>query len=136
MVDAMKVLYWLAKEEVAHTTKYESLSNLAISLGCNYLKKLHVGENATYRSRQIVEEFLQSVSRQVEDDVLQKVASSTYFSLMTNESIDISVLKQFLLVARYILPTGDVATSFLAIDDLPDGTAETTLAKNLLTFVT
>ena len=125
VVGAMKVLYWLAKEEVAHTTKYESLLDLAISLGCDYLKELHVAGNATYRSRQIVEEFLQCVSCQVEDDVLQKVASSTYFSLMTDESTDISVLKQLVLVARYILPTGEVATSFLAIDDQPDGTADT-----------
>ena len=35
-----------------------------------------------------------------------------------------SVLKQLVLVACYILPTGDVTTSFLAIADLPDGTAE------------
>ena len=54
----MKVIYWLPKEEVAHTTKYESLLDLVISLGCNYLKELHVADNATYRSRQIVEEFL------------------------------------------------------------------------------
>ena len=53
VVGGMKLIYWLAKEEVAHTTKYESL-DLAISLGCNYLKKLHVTDNATYRSRQIV----------------------------------------------------------------------------------
>lgn len=42
VVGSMKVIYWLAKEEVAHTTKYESLLDLAISLGCNYLKDLHV----------------------------------------------------------------------------------------------
>ena len=28
---ALKVVYWLCKEEVAHTTKYESLIDLAIS---------------------------------------------------------------------------------------------------------
>ena len=43
---------------------------------------------------------------------------------MTNESTDISVLKQLVLVVRYHLPTGDVTTSLLAIDDLPDGTAD------------
>ena len=44
---------------------------------------------------------------------------------MTDESTDIAVLKQLVLVAHYILPTGDVTTCFLAIDDLPDGKAET-----------
>ena len=124
VVGAIKVMYWLAKEEVAHTTKYESLLDLAISLGCTYLKELNVADNANYRSRQIVGEFLQTLSMQIEDDVLQNLASSSYFALMTDESTDISVLKQLVLVARYILPTGDVTTSFLAIADLPDGTAQ------------
>ena len=112
VVGAMKIMYWLAKEEVAHTTKYESLLDLAIDLGCNYLKELHIAGNATYRSRQIVGEFLQSISSQVEEDTLQQLASSTYLSLMTDESTDISVLKQLVLVIRYLLPTGNVTTSF------------------------
>ena len=114
IVGAMKQIYWLAKEEVANTTKYESM-DLAISLGCNCLK---VAGNANYHSRQIVGEFLQTLSLGMLRDL------ATLPSLMTNESTDISVLKQFVLVARYILPTGDVTTSFLAIVDLPDGTAE------------
>ena len=67
--------------------------------------------------------FLQSISVQIEEDTLQKPASSTNFSYMTDKSTDISVLKQFVLVARYILLTGDVTTSFVAIKDLLDGTA-------------
>ena len=124
VVGAMKIVYWLAKEEVAHTTKYEYLLDLTISLGCDYLKELNAGENATYRSRQTGGEFLQTISL---EDTLQNQGSSTYFSLMTDESTDISVLKQLVLVARYVLPTGDVTTSFVAIKDLVDGTAERNL---------
>ena len=125
VVGAMKIIYWLAKEEVAHTTKYKSLLDLSINLGCDYLKELNVADNATYRSRQIVGEFLQTISLEIEKNTLQKLSSSTYFSLMTDESTDISVLKQLVLVARYILTTGDVTTSFVAIEDLADGKAET-----------
>ena len=75
----MKIIYWLAKEEVTHTTKYDSLLDLAISLGCNYLKELHVSDNAHYRSRQIVREFLQTLALQIEKDSLQELASSPYF---------------------------------------------------------
>ena len=98
--------------------------DLAINLGCNYLKELRVADNANYRSRQIVGELLQTLSIQIQDDVLRDLASSSYFALITDESTDVSVLKQLVLVARYILPKGDVTTSFLAIVDLPDGTAE------------
>ena len=68
---------------------------------------------------------MQIISLEIEKDTLQKLGSSTYFSLMTDESTDISVLKQLVLVARYVLPTEDVTTSFVAIEDLADGTAET-----------
>ena len=37
----------------------------------------------------------------------------------------VSVLKQLVLVVRYLLPTGNVTASILAIDDIPDRTAET-----------
>ena len=44
---------------------------------------------------------------------------------MTDESTDISVLKQLVIVAKYILPSGKIETSFLHIGDIADGTAET-----------
>ena len=37
LIGALKLMYWLAKEEVAHTTKFSSLKDLAIELGCDYL---------------------------------------------------------------------------------------------------
>ena len=89
-----------------------SLLDLAVDLGCNSLKELNDAGNATYRSRQIVGEFLQYISHQLEVDILQQLASSTYFSIMTDESTDTSVLKQLVLVVCYLLPTGDVTTSF------------------------
>ena len=32
-IAALKVMHWLAKEEIAHTTKFESLISLAVSIG-------------------------------------------------------------------------------------------------------
>ena len=36
VISALKCLYWLAKEEVAHHTKFGSLLELAKSIGCPY----------------------------------------------------------------------------------------------------
>ena len=44
---------------------------------------------------------------------------------MTDKSTDIAVVKQLVLVVHYILPTGDATTTFLALEDLPDGKANT-----------
>ena len=59
-----------------------------------------------------VRESLQTLSMQIKDSVLHNLAS---FAQMTDELTDISVLKQLVLVAHYILPAGDVTTSFLTI---------------------
>ena len=55
---AMKILYWLSKNEVAHFTKFEYLKDLCIELGCTYLKELNVGGNAKYTSHRIISEWL------------------------------------------------------------------------------
>lgn len=37
---ALECMYWLAKEELPHTTKYESLLKLCKRLGCTYVTSL------------------------------------------------------------------------------------------------
>ena len=115
----------MAKEDIAITTKYESLVNLVKSLGCSYLNDLSIGRNATYTSKRIVAEFLQCLSSVIESEKLDNLKCSPFFSLMTDQSTDISVLKQLVIVAKYILPSGKIETSFLHIGDIADGTAET-----------
>ena len=37
LIGAFKMMYWLVKEEVPHTTKFSSLMDLAVQLGSDYL---------------------------------------------------------------------------------------------------
>ena len=55
---------------------------------------------------------------------MSDLQSSDCFSLMTDESTDIAVLKQLVLVGRYLTDDG-IKTSYLCITDIPNGTAET-----------
>ena len=48
LIGALHLLYWLAKEEVTHTNKFNSLKEVAILLGCDYLRELNLGRNAQY----------------------------------------------------------------------------------------
>ena len=132
VIGALKVVYWLAKEEIAYTTKYESLLSLAQSLGCTYLSDLHCGRNASYTSRQVIGEFLQCLGKVIEKDNIGMLRASPYFSLMIDESTDVAVLKQLVVVARCTLPSGDVKTMFLDISDVPDGRAATIESALLL----
>ena len=58
----------------------------------------------------------------VEDEQFSALRSSRFFSLLTDESSDISVKKQLVLVARYLFGR-DVKTAFIDIQDIFDGTA-------------
>ena len=131
LIGALKMVYWLAKEEVAHTTKFASLMQLSINLGADYLRELHVGRNACYTSEQIIGELLQCLSQVIEEAVLSSMRGSTFYALMTDESTDIAVLKQLVLLGRCVSATEGVKTSYLCIVDIADGKAESTLAAIL-----
>ena len=122
---AMKCLYWLAKNEVAHTTKYQPLLQLFQHLNCPFVESLGLGANATYTSEMIIQEFVTVMASQVEKETLCCFQDSPYVALMCNESTDISVLKQLVLYGRYLDETGGVQTAFLQIKDLFNGTVET-----------
>lgn len=70
LIGALHLLYWLAKEEVAHTTKFNSLKEVAILLGCDYLHELNLGRNAQYPSEQVVAEMIQCLSQVIEEQIL------------------------------------------------------------------
>ena len=98
---AMKCLYWLAKNEIAHTTRYVPLLELVRSLGCSYFDSLQVGGNATYTSERMIQEFIQNMSSQIETGLLQELRNSPCVALMCDETTDVSVLKQMVIYGRY-----------------------------------
>lgn len=124
LIGALKKMYWLAKEEIAHTTNFSSLMDLAIQLSSDYLQEINLGGNAHYTSEQTVRELLQTLSLVIEEEILKDIQSSDFFALMTDKSTDIAVLKQLVLVARCMTARG-MKTAFLHIQDLCNGTAET-----------
>ena len=94
------MVYWLAKEEVAHTTKFTSLLQLSINLGADYLRELHRG------GKQIIAEFIQCLSAVIKE-LLTSLKQSSFYALMINESTDIAVLMQLVLAARYVAVEGE-----------------------------
>ena len=75
LIGALHLLYWLAKE-VAHTTNFNSLNEVAILLGCDYLRELNIGRNAQYSNEQITAEMLQCLSQVIEEQILSDLQSS------------------------------------------------------------
>ena len=107
--------------------------DLAINVGCDYLKELEVGTNARYRSHAMIGEFLKVLATIIEEEQLSSLTNSKYYSLLTDESTDIAVKKQLLLVASYLVG-GQVTTAFIYIQDIPNGTANT-IVQAILSYV-
>ena len=80
--------------------------------------------NAHYTSEQSISELLQCISTTIDEKIVSDLKSSMFFALMTDESTDIYILKQLVLVCRYSTCSG-IKTSFLQITDIPNGTADT-----------
>ena len=93
-------------------------------LGSDYLKELNLGRNAHYTNEQTIRELLQCLFSVVEEQILEDIRSSNFLALMTDESTDIAIFKQLVLVVRYMTETG-VKTSLLLIKYIYDGMAET-----------
>ena len=124
VIGCCQCIYWLCKQDIPHTTNYPSLLTLAENLGCKYFKALRVGQNATYTSPQIVGEFLKVMDRMIEESVLEEFRQSDTYSIMVDESTDVSILKQLVCYGRAVVE-GKLKTRFLMITDLPDGKADT-----------
>ena len=70
----------------------------------------------------------------VEEQLFSELKYSNFFSLLTDESTDISVKKQLVLVARYLVGK-EVKTAFVDIQDIVDGTANTIVEARLFTLL-
>ena len=122
LIGGLKCMYWLAKHEIAHSTNYESLIELAVSLGSTYMTELHHGDNAKYTSQQSMFEFISVLSQSIEQKVYAELNHSNYVSLLCDETTDVSITKQLVIYVRYVLE-GNLKVCYLKICDLKDGTA-------------
>ncbi|XP_066298487.1 zinc finger protein 862-like [Branchiostoma lanceolatum] len=127
----MKLVYHLAKKEIPHTTNFKDMIKFAESeLGCEVLRPLHVGSNATYTSSTIAKEFLAVIGALVEEQTLATVRDSPFLGLMCDETVDISTTNELVLYCRCIDGAGKLQVKFLKVVPLKDGKALT--IKNAL----
>lgn len=131
-IGALKTMYFLAENELPQTTLYTKLIEHSKRMGCNYLEHLNQAGNAHYTSERIVQELVQVLAAQVRSDVLQEIQSSSYFSILCDETTDISVLNQLIIYIKYVsLTSKEPKVSFLSVCNINNGKAAT-ITDNLL----
>ena len=92
-------MHFLAKCEIAHTTDFTPLIELASLLGLFIL----VGQNMKYTSECFMQETVLALAETVIEPIKEGMQASPYFSLLINETPDVSILKQ--VVATYVRKT-------------------------------
>jgi len=70
--------------------------------GANQLKDLKVDQHTTYSNNQSVQEFQQSIAKVLENSLLSKVRESGVYSIMIDESSDISVYQNMVVYIHYM----------------------------------
>ncbi|XP_078581210.1 zinc finger protein 862-like [Branchiostoma floridae x Branchiostoma japonicum] len=125
---ALRAMYWLTKNEIAHSTNFPSLLDMMKGLGLTYLAHLNKAGNASYTSDEIMSEMVKVLSDVPRKEILNCIRNSPYFSLMIDETTDVAVTKQLIIYARYLTEKHKVKTSFLGIVAIDDGKADTIVA--------
>lgn len=87
LVGGFRTLYWLAAEELPHTTKYSSLLGYAKLMGCSYLNLLHKGKNVNYESQRTIHDMLKIHSSQISEPIVEDIQRSQYYSLSIDETL-------------------------------------------------
>ena len=123
-IGALKCMYFLTKREIAHSTNFGPLLELAKSLGVAYLQDLQLGGNAQYTSERFIQEVVQALGDAIADPIISSIQQSPFFSVCIDETTDVSVTKELIVYIRYICD-GGVKSSFLKVLELPNGTAGT-----------
>ncbi|KAI8490382.1 hypothetical protein Bbelb_316500 [Branchiostoma belcheri] len=86
-------------------------------------------ENCNYTSEEIMWEMVLVLSDGPREEVFSTLQRSPYYSIMIDETTDISVAKQLIIFDRYLTDKHEVRTSYLGIRDIPDGKADTIVEK-------
>lgn len=89
--------------------------------GASPLRDLAVDSRTTYTYNQSIQEFQQSIAGVIEDRLLDRVRESGFFSVMIDESSDVSVHQNLVLYIRYLeesLGRLDAKTTFMGIRQL------------------
>lgn len=109
---AMINVFWMAKEDIP-IKKYSSMCNFLKVQECQKIQDLSVGDNATYTSRSSGEEFQACVAEAIHSDIIEKIKNADMFSVLVDESTDISISKQMVVYVRVVDPEFNPHTYFL-----------------------
>lgn len=103
-------MYWLAKEGVA-SVKIITLLNLMEKVGLNDMKYFQ------HRSRASLREVFNTIGKQAESELLTAVRNADFFSILLDDSSDVSSIEQMICYVQFWNGTS-CDTKFLFIENV------------------
>ena len=115
------------KNEVTHTTRYESLSELCTDLDesnhqTNWQKIR--AKKVTYKSLSTSLEMIKTIGEYINSKTVNEISGSPFLSLMGDEVTDIKNCTELSVCMQYLTTAGYTNECFLDIQNVPDETAE------------
>lgn len=101
VVMAMKLLFWICKENVA-LSKWNALKRLVDSLGVEDITRLHLSRNASYSSHVAREDMLEALYSVVKEETADILSNATFCCIMSDESTDVSNIGQLVMHLRCV----------------------------------
>jgi len=119
-------VYFLAKEEIPHTTKYEPLLNkVVLKQNQSLLEWVEKqSDRSNYMSKNTAIEILNCIGTVLETRDSNELKNK-YFSLMADESTNIKNVCEMTIIIRFVTDCGKIRELFLSIVELSGTNAET-----------
>lgn len=131
VICASKVVHFLVKHNIPHTTVQEDFIDFAINdLKSLVIAHLSKSKNASYKSRATADELLNAMSEDIQDTVKQRVKASPAYAVLTDETTDVSNKKHLAFCVKYTdTECGEVNIDYMKDVQVDDGKAETIIKK-------
>lgn len=102
--------------------------------GVDILGLLNVDSHTTYQHSDSIHEMQEAICKVISSDVIKELKEAKFYSVLLDESTDISVQQNLLIFVRHVNALGEPVTKYLQIEKLKGATAEIiyTVLQNVL----
>ncbi|KAK6175159.1 hypothetical protein SNE40_013681 [Patella caerulea] len=101
ILSAMRNVMFMAEHDLPNSL-LSDLNTLCLQQGAEQFKDLLLDNHTSYTHNKSVQEFQAAIAATVREDLRQRLSQSEYYSILLDESTDVSVDQNLIVYVRYI----------------------------------
>ena len=121
-------------QETSHNKgNFQELLDFRIDSGDTVLKEHFESapKNATYRSKTVQNEMIDSLGEQIQDTIVNEIKKAGIFSILADETPDISRKEQLAISLRYVDSEGIIQEKFVKFVECDSGTSAKAITEKI-----